>query len=98
MRPLRDVAFPWKCRRPESGLARRERRRSVSGMSDGNAERIARLEERLAWFEKHSVEQDRAMLELAEKMDELRAELQRWRDREDGQGGEFSTQERPPHY
>lgn len=66
-------------------------------------ERIDRLEERLAWFERHATEQDKAMLELAEELARLRGELAALRARLEGGGGgegtDFSpTDERPPHY
>jgi SlyX protein len=62
-------------------------------------ERLERLEERLAWFERHVTQQDRAMLEMAEEMARLRAELSLMRDRVDGSGGsEAGGIEKPPHY
>jgi SlyX protein len=66
--------------------------------------RLARLEERLAWFERHVTEQDKAMLELSELVDKLRHEVMRLRDRQaagTGGGGpvdDASAHERPPHY
>lgn len=60
--------------------------------------RLARLEERLAWFERHVVEQDRAMLELAEDLNRLRAELRQVRDRGEPSTGGTPDSERPPHY
>jgi SlyX protein len=66
--------------------------------------RVARLEERLAWFERHVTEQDKAMLELTERVDRLRQEVLRLRDRQGagsaggGLAGEETVQERPPHY
>lgn len=68
------------------------------------AERVARLEERLAWFERHVAEQDKAMLELAELVDRMRRELLALRARGlgDGAGGTAgdagASDERPPHY
>lgn len=74
-------------------------------MSMGPEEaRLARLEERLAWFERHVAEQDKAMLELAELVDKLRRELLIVRDRQASaasSGGAHeapSEDERPPHY
>lgn len=63
-------------------------------------ERIDRLEERLAWFERHVTEQDKVMLELAEDLARLRAELLILRTRGDAGGsGELPAgDERPPHY
>lgn len=64
--------------------------------------RIARLEERLAWFERHVTAQDKAMLEIAEEVQVLRRELLALRERS---GGGISgtaegepVDERPPHY
>jgi len=63
-------------------------------------ERIDRLEERLAWFERHVTEQDKVMLELSEDLARLRAELIALRSRgEAGGTGELLLgDERPPHY
>jgi SlyX protein len=67
--------------------------------------RLDRLEERLAWLERHVAEQDRAMLDLAEENLRLRQELTRWQARvsnagiQEGQpGGGLGEEERPPHY
>ena len=66
------------------------------------AKRIARLEERLAWFERHAAEQDKAMLELGDDVARLRKEILALRDRSSGSTspGESEAQadERPPHY
>jgi SlyX protein len=66
-------------------------------------ERFNRLEERIAWLERHITEQDRAMLELTELTEKLRHELLRLQNRaSDGPGttpvGFESAEERPPHY
>ena len=63
-------------------------------------ERIDRLEERLAWFERHVTEQDKVMMELAEELSRLRGELLAMRARGDagGSGELLSGDERPPHY
>jgi len=63
-------------------------------------ERIERLEERLAWLERHVVEQDKTMLELSEQNARLRREIEALRARlESGpdlpSGGEEPP---PPHY
>jgi SlyX protein len=65
-------------------------------------ERIDRLEERLAWLQRHVTEQDKAMLEMAGHIDRLKGELTRLKQRSEsaptgteGTGIEF---ERPPHY
>jgi SlyX protein len=68
-----------------------------------SSERIDRLEERLAWLERHVEEQDKVVLALSDTVDRLRAEVRLLRDRtSSGQGGagDFtpSTDDRPPHY
>lgn len=65
--------------------------------------RIDRLEERLAWLERHVEEQDKVMLAQAEQIDRLRAELRLLRDRAqpgtgEGTGPASPADERPPHY
>ena len=66
-------------------------------------ERIDRVEERLAWLQRHVTEQDKAMLEMAGQLDRLKAELVRMKQRADdtagatGAGG-AAAEERPPHY
>lgn len=68
-------------------------------MSD---ERIDRLEERLAWFERHVTEQDKAMLEMSRQLDRALAELRLLRDRVAGgisaASEDMPADERPPHY
>lgn len=69
-------------------------------MSDA---RIDRLEERLAWLERHVEEQDKVMLAQSETLDRLRAELRLLRDRAaslsgDNAGPASPADERPPHY
>lgn len=62
-------------------------------------ERIERLEERLAWLERHVVEQDKAMLGLSETNDRLRRELEIMRLRSGSEpSGAAPADERPPHY
>ena len=67
-------------------------------------ESIRRLEEKVAYLERHVTEQDKAMLELAEELAALRRELKRWRERagggESASAGELGapSDERPPHY
>ena len=48
-----------------------------------STERIDRLEERLAWLQRHVAEQDKAMLEMAGQIDRLKAETLRLRSRAD---------------
>ncbi len=73
-------------------------------MSDGAVEaRVARLEERLAWFERHIAEQDKAMMELSDLVERLQREVLLLRERNSVGGGAGSMdatpiEERPPHY
>lgn len=62
--------------------------------------RFQRLEEKIAYLERHVVEQDKAMLELTEQLNRLRVALQTLRERLPGEsaGGTSSPEERPPHY
>ena len=65
-------------------------------------ERIDRLEERLAWLQRHVTEQDKVMLDLSRQLDRAIAELRLLRDRVAAGGGggsqEMPADERPPHY
>jgi len=64
-------------------------------------ERIDRLEERLAWLQRHVVEQDKAMLDMAGQLDRLKAELLRLKQRAEAapaSGERNAAEERPPHY
>jgi SlyX protein len=76
-------------------------------MSAGELDtRVARLEERLAWFERHVTEQDKAMMELSDLVERLRREVLALRERSaagsTGGGGAGvdadQAEERPPHY
>jgi SlyX protein len=65
------------------------------------SERTDRLEERLAWLERHVTEQDKAMLALHEEIARLRTELKQLRERpaaSPGPGEAVEQDERPPHY
>lgn len=65
-------------------------------------ERLDRLEERLAWLERHVVEQDKAMLEQSRVLDRALAELRLLRGRlaESAESARptVAQDERPPHY
>lgn len=67
-----------------------------------STERIDRLEERLAWLERHVTAQDKTMLELYEEIARLNRDLSVLRLRADANpagGGEvLPPDERPPHY
>ena len=65
--------------------------------------RSERIEERVAWLEHHVGQQDRAMLEMAERLDRIVRELSRLRERSTATGatmeaGAALPEERPPHY
>jgi SlyX protein len=66
-------------------------------------ESIQRLEEKIAYLERHVTEQDKAMLEISDDITRLSRELKALRERDGGggQGGggeEATPDERPPHY
>jgi len=65
-------------------------------------ESIQRLEEKIAYLERHVTEQDKAMLEFADELAKLRREVKALRERNTGgaTAGENETMpdERPPHY
>jgi SlyX protein len=65
-------------------------------------ERLQRLEEKIAYLERHVTEQDKVMLELGDTLAKLRQELRTLRERSGGSGaGEGDkppADERPPHY
>ncbi|HEX2101525.1 MAG TPA: SlyX family protein [Candidatus Synoicihabitans sp.] len=64
--------------------------------------RLERLEERLAWIERHVVEQDKVMLAQADELQRLKRELAAWRERaaaaEASRPESAPADERPPHY
>jgi SlyX protein len=65
---------------------------------------IKRLEEKIAYLERHVTEQDKAMLEMAEDIARLRRELKTLRDTGAARGSATDRDEaspaddRPPHY
>ena len=65
-------------------------------------DRVQRLEEKVAYLERHVTEQDKAMLELTDTLSRMRVELRKLRERMSdsgaGDGGGEPTDERPPHY
>jgi len=66
-------------------------------------ESIRRLEEKVAYLERHVTEQDKAMLELADDLARVKRELKALRERATGgtsgrEDGEAAPDERPPHY
>lgn len=68
-------------------------------MANDESERLANMEVRYAFLERHVAEQDRAMLEMAGRIDRLEARLKQLGERvERGDEGGFPADERPPHY
>lgn len=64
-------------------------------------EETRRLEEKIAYLERHVTEQDKAMLELSEDVARLRREIAALRERSSGPARGGATEEsddRPPHY
>ncbi|PTX95512.1 SlyX family protein [Opitutus sp. ER46] len=59
-----------------------------------------RLEEKIAYLERHVTEQDKAMFEMAEDIAKLRRELKQLREQPSSRSGadEDLPDERPPHY
>ena len=70
-----------------------------TSMADERDERLGNLEVRYAFLEKHVSQQDRAMLEMAERIDRLETRLRQLFERtERGPEGGLPADERPPHY
>jgi uncharacterized coiled-coil protein SlyX len=68
-------------------------------MANEESERLGILESRYAFLEKHVAAQDRAMLEMAARLDLLEARQKQLRERvERGTDGGTIPDERPPHY
>ncbi len=67
-----------------------------------SSERLQRLEEKIAYLERHVTEQDKVILELGDTLAKLRLELRALRERSGGavQGDaeQAPVDERPPHY
>jgi SlyX protein len=62
-------------------------------------EPLARLEEKLAWLQRHVAEQDKAMLEMAGEIDRLKKQVAELRAKPVAEdGGPEPADERPPHY
>ena len=67
-------------------------------------EQVKRLEEKVAYLERHVTEQDKAMLEFSDEHTRLRKELVKLRERAAGSAsgadetGDAARDERPPHY
>lgn len=64
-----------------------------------NHDRLALLEEKLAWLQRHVMEQDKAMLKMAEEIDRLKKRVTELRGKMAAEPDESSApDERPPHY
>jgi SlyX protein len=64
-----------------------------------NDERLATLEEKLAWLQRHVTEQDKAMLELAGEIDRLKRKVAELGERPAPESGIPPViDEPPPHY
>lgn len=64
-----------------------------------DTERITLLEERYAHLQRHSAEQDKVMLRLADELAKLRKEIASLRAQQTGgRDREEAPDERPPHY
>jgi SlyX protein len=64
---------------------------------------LQKLEEKIAYLERHVVEQDKAMLEMSDQLERIKVELGSMRERmeDTASGGSDETMtsnERPPHY
>ncbi len=69
------------------------------GLAEMNGERLALLEEKLAWLQRHVTEQDKAMLELAGEIDRLKRRVTEIGQRPGPEPGAApAIDERPPHY
>ena len=64
------------------------------------SDELRRVEEKIAYLERHVVEQDKAMLELSDEIARLRLELSQLRAQRAPQSGseDSPADERPPHY
>jgi SlyX protein len=65
-------------------------------------ERVQRLEEKIAYLERHVTEQDKVILEFGDLLAKLRLELRALRERSPetpgGANPPEAEDERPPHY
>jgi SlyX protein len=64
-----------------------------------NNDRIALLEEKLAWLQRHVTEQDRAMLGITGEIERLKKQVAELREKPTAESdGPPAGAERPPHY
>lgn len=59
---------------------------------------ISHLEERIAWLEKHLLEQDKVMLGQGDAIKRLETEVSNLRERLASREVPLDPNERPPHY
>lgn len=59
---------------------------------------ISRLEERIAWLEKHVAEQDKVILSQTDDMEKMREAVLAIRERMNSRETPLDPNERPPHY
>ena len=59
---------------------------------------IERLEERIAWLERHVLEQDKVMLTQGDDLKKLRDAVAAMRERMNSRESPLDPNERPPHY
>lgn len=65
--------------------------------------RLERVEERIAWLERHVVEQDKVVLELSEQLQRMKRDIALLRDAPGARDApdaavDAPADERPPHY
>lgn len=61
-------------------------------------ESTERLEERIAWLERHVVEQDKVILAQGDELAKIRSALLSVRERLHARESALDPNERPPHY
>lgn len=61
-------------------------------------EGLERLEERIAWLERHVTEQDKVTLSQSEELSKLREAILAMRERVNSREAPLDPNERPPHY
>ena len=60
--------------------------------------RFSRLEERIAWLERHVLQQDKVILQQGDELKRICVELISMRERVSGREAPLDPTERPPHY
>ena len=64
-----------------------------------DADRLSRLEERYAYLQKHTAEQDKVVMQLADELAKLRKELGAMRAQQHApRASDDVVDEKPPHY